>query len=358
MGVCVSKGAANRETKLNRAISKEQMETKKVMERKVKLLILGAGDSGKTTWRRQMMNIHSGQFATAAVRKESSQVIVANLILGCQEIIRASQQLSIPIQEPEAQNAMDVLIKTTAQELTQELAKAINTLTSTPTFWKLYELRSSFQLQDCWKGFADSCKDYPVWGGPDWVPTVDECVRARVRTSGIVVDTFEYNNIKFELYDTGGQRAERRKWIHCFDSVTALIFIAASNEYDLQLFEDRSVNRLVEAVNVFKELCVSKWFVNTPVILFLNKKDLFYEKFKVKKVPLNISGLFPDAPTDNEDVDGALNWIAQQFIKVKPPNKDIFVHHTTATDPKNVRTVFNDSAAILLHRNLDMSGLS
>jgi hypothetical protein len=34
------------------------------------------------------------------------------------------------------------------------------------------------------------------------------------------------------IYDVGGQRAERRKWIHCFDDVTAVIFVAAISEYD------------------------------------------------------------------------------------------------------------------------------
>lgn len=45
------------------------------------------------------------------------------------------------------------------------------------------------------------------------------------------------------LYDVGGQRNERRKWIHCFDEVTAVIFVVALSEYDQGLFEDQSVNR-------------------------------------------------------------------------------------------------------------------
>jgi hypothetical protein len=36
----------------------------------------------------------------------------------------------------------------------------------------------------------------------------------------------------------GGQRSERKKWIHCFESVNALIFMTAVSEYDEVLFED------------------------------------------------------------------------------------------------------------------------
>ncbi len=34
------------------------------------------------------------------------------------------------------------------------------------------------------------------------------------------------------MLDVGGQRSERRKWIHCFDDVKAIIFLTAINEYD------------------------------------------------------------------------------------------------------------------------------
>jgi hypothetical protein len=42
----------------------------------------------------------------------------------------------------------------------------------------------------------------------------------------------------FSIFDVGGQRSERRKWIHCFDNVTAIIFICAMSEYDQTLVED------------------------------------------------------------------------------------------------------------------------
>merc|ERR1719174_3577782 len=55
---------------------------------------------------------------------------------------------------------------------------------------------------------------------------------ARVRTSGIVTERYCIEGSTFEMYDVGGQRNERKKWIHCFDNVTAVIFVAALSEYD------------------------------------------------------------------------------------------------------------------------------
>ena len=42
------------------------------------------------------------------------------------------------------------------------------------------------------------------------------------------------------MYDVGGQRNERKKWIHCFENVTAVIFVAALSAYDQVLYEDSS----------------------------------------------------------------------------------------------------------------------
>lgn len=39
------------------------------------------------------------------------------------------------------------------------------------------------------------------------------------------------------MVDVGGQRSERRKWIHCFENVTSIIFLAALSEYDQVLYE-------------------------------------------------------------------------------------------------------------------------
>lgn len=48
----------------------------------------------------------------------------------------------------------------------------------------------------------------------------------------------------FRLFDVGGQRSERKKWIHCFEDVTAIIFCVAMSEYDQVLHEDETTVNL------------------------------------------------------------------------------------------------------------------
>jgi GTPase SAR1 family protein len=76
----------------------------------------------------------------------------------------------------------------------------------------------------------------------------------------------------------------------CFTDVAAVLFCVALSEYDLKLFEDNQTRRMDESLKLFREIVNSKWFVDTCIILFLNKCDLFREK--IKKVPITVQ--FPE----------------------------------------------------------------
>jgi len=52
----------------------------------------------------------------------------------------------------------------------------------------------------------------------------------------------------YRMFDVGGQRSERKKWIHCFEGVTAIIFIVALSEYDLTLAEDQEMVRQCKTI--------------------------------------------------------------------------------------------------------------
>jgi guanine nucleotide-binding protein subunit alpha, other len=92
------------------------------------------------------------------------------------------------------------------------------------------------------------------------------------------------------MFDVGGQRSERKKWIHCFEDVTAVLFLVAISGYDQCLVEDKDANQMQEALMLFDSICNSQWFVNTSMILFLNKIDIFRDKIKQSPV----KNYFPD----------------------------------------------------------------
>jgi guanine nucleotide-binding protein G(i) subunit alpha len=124
----------------------------------------------------------------------------------------------------------------------------------------------------------------------DYLPNDQDVLRSRVKTTGITETTFIIGDLTYRMFDVGGQRSERKKWIHCFENVTTILFLVAISEYDQLLFEDETVNRMQEALTLFDSICNSRWFIKTSIILFLNKIDRFKEKLPVSPM----QNYFPD----------------------------------------------------------------
>jgi len=187
---------------------------------------------------------------------------------------------------------------------------------------------------------------------PTYVPSYDDILRIRIRTTGIFETEFAVDAVKFRMFDVGGQRNERRKWIHSFEGVTAVIFVAAISEFDQVCFEDEKTNRMEDSLTLFSEICNSRWFSHTSILLFLNKKDLFAEK--ITKVPLTVC--FPDYVGSNT-FDDALNYIKRQFLSKNQADKSIYIHVTCATDKDNVRMVFNTVKDIIIRSSMKDTGI-
>jgi len=159
-------------------------------------------------------------------------------------------------------------------------------------------------------------------------------------------------NFYFSVIDVGGQRSERRKWIHCFQDVTAVLYCVDLSGYDRKLFEDETVNRMHESLQLFKDIVNGDWFSGTAMILFLNKRDIFQEK--IKRVPLKIC--FEDYDGEN-NYDQASDFIAKRFKEQSKAKKEIFMHLTCATDTDNIKFVFAAVKKIILNRILIGTGV-
>lgn len=248
--------------------------------------------------------------------------------------------------------------------LSEEICAAVLGLWGDPGIQATYALRGLFSLPDSARYFFERLREGKLWS-EEYVPTLQDVIRSRVRTTGILEKVYKHGGATFQLYDVGGQRNERRKWIHLFESVTAVLFVASLNAYSQVLYEDPSVNRMDESLRLFEEVCGLKWFAQTNIILFLNKKDLFRET--LLEIPL--TACFPDYkspgpvdPSDAKAVDAlaedAIEFCQLQFLRRNAnPNKTVYTHATNATDTRNVHVVFNSCQDIIIKRSLEQAGL-
>ncbi|KAJ8984312.1 hypothetical protein NQ317_012283 [Molorchus minor] len=221
------------------------------------------------------------------------------------------------------------------EPFSEELLSAMKRLWSDSGVQECFGRSNEYQLNDSAKYFLD---DLDRLGAKDYQPTEQDILRT---------------SENYGLFDVGGQRSERKKWIHCFEDVTAIIFCVAMSEYDQVLHEDETTNRMQESLKLFDSICNNKWFTDTSIILFLNKKDLFEEK--IRKSPLTIC--FPEYAGAQEYGEAAAYIQAQFEAKNKSTTKEIYCHMTCATDTHNIQFVFDAVTDVIIANNLRNCGL-
>tara|TARA_B100000780_G_C21106829_1_gene447020 strand:+ start:143 stop:955 length:813 start_codon:yes stop_codon:yes gene_type:complete len=247
MGACFSMSKEEAEAaKRSRKVEKMMQEQARIDSETVKLLILGAGESGKSTLFKQMKVLY-GKSASDSDRHAITNVIHCNVIQSMQIMLgqldsrlEKSQLQLESLNDGDEDTAkerssfnVDVVVKLDDEEcieaakrvralrmydrLNSVSAKDMDLLWNTASIQAMFDLRHTYQLPDSTKYYMEKLDEIT---DPNYLPSNEDMLRARVRTSGIVEEKYVIDGVKFSMYDVGGQRNERKKWIHCFENVT------------------------------------------------------------------------------------------------------------------------------------------
>jgi len=343
--------------KISESIDKKHKEEFKKSSRDIKILLLGTGEAGKSTIMKQMQIVYEDAFKEEAC-KDIKPIIYKQVIKNLKVLIRESSKTEY----------------TASQTFDQERANRVNQVEErildptefesqfTPQVWEdlqalwadqsikdTYEFSYKFTLDDSTKYFLDRLN---ILAQPDYLPSNDDILRARVKTSAIVEKTFTKkindNGYTFRIIDVGGQRSERRKWVHCFPDINALLFVVAISEYDQTLREDNTTKRLDESLKVYEETINNKIFANKVVILCLNKMDIFEEKLKQR----NLKDYYPEYTGNTKEE--AIEFIRKKFEARDKSKRNVV--HTIATDTDVFKVVFDAIVSHVLHESLRTAG--
>lgn len=378
-------------TGIDRALDKAKQEE----DGKVKLLLLGAGESGKSTIFKQMRIIY-GTPPSEQELKYYGVVVRSNIVvairklsvllgkLGLEDQLRdekasegqidpfsAYEEVKASVVQgrvsPEAPVANGVngasdwigvcqaagITANEEQKIFLAHKDAINVLWQSDTMKKVWLKRNEANIID---GHKDYLQDIPRIASPQYRPTQQDILLSRVRTTAVICEKYRIEGIDFEMYDVGGQRSERRKWIDAFENVDAVIFVAALSEYDQSLAEARRANRMVEALELFRSVCNNRAFEETSIMLFLNKKDIFAEKIKYSNIADQRP--FADYSGPKQNFDEGVLYFIQKFkdCLLNEEFSDSFIHVTCATDTNNMEFVLDSTRTIIMTNNLRNSG--
>ncbi|KAJ3451055.1 guanine nucleotide-binding protein g(o) subunit alpha [Anaeramoeba flamelloides] len=352
MGCCLSSESSGDKAakKQNKKIEKKLKKLQNQIDEEIKILLLGAGESGKSTLFKQMKLLQDGNFDDEDY-EYFINIIRQNTVSQMKVLIMASEQMSIPIENNE-QASMVKLFQNDGDVWTEEFTQNLHKLWLDSGVQQTYKERDTkFHLNDSAGYFFENIERI---GQANFKPTKNDILHARVRTTGIDESEFSIGDFSFTMVDVGGQRNERRKWIHCFEDVTSVIFVASLCGYNQTLREDSSVNRMTESMNLFKEIWTSPWFSSSSIILFLNKKDMFEEKIK----ETDLSVCFKDY-TGGNDFKKAISFIKEKFEEAKQSEeveededeetvRELYSYETCAVNTKNVELIFKSVSDYIL----------
>ncbi|XP_052840466.1 G protein alpha q subunit-like isoform X2 [Drosophila gunungcola] len=327
---------AREQKRINDEIERQLRTDKRNSNRELKLLVLGPGESGKSTFIKQMRIIHAKGFSPKETRGYI-KLVYQNIFMAMQSMIKAMDKLDISYGH-EDHIELAYLVMSIPYEKVETFedpyVTAIKRLWGDAGIQKCYDRRSEYQLTDSTEYFLN---DIARIENVFYLPTEQDILRVRVATVEILEYQFNLDGLMIRMYDVAGQRSQRNKWIHCFSDVTSIIFLAALSEFDQMLAEDDSVNRMKESKALFDTIVKYKWFLKTPVILFLNKKDLFEQKIMTK----DLVDYFPEYDGPKKDAIAARSFILEMFESVKiDEDEKIYSHFTCATNKENISFVF------------------
>nr|AAA28060.1 G protein alpha subunit [Caenorhabditis elegans] len=356
MGNCESRELVA-QAKQNKIINTELDKAKKTDENIIKLLLLGAGESGKSTVLKQMKIIHNSGFSQEEISNKRN-VVCANTVQAMGALLDGMKQLQFDF-STRVCNAHEKLIRETLNDkaeygpFSDAMFNALTELWADKGVQCAYDKREFFYLHDSAKYFLDRIARVHT---PNYVPTENDILHTRVPTMGVIEVNFTIKGKFFRVFDVGGQRSQRKKWIHCFDDAKAMIYVASLSEYDQVLLEDNTTNRMHESIQLFKQVINNKYFVNTSVILFLNKIDLFEEKIVTKKRSLGIA--FESFSGPSQDLNAAVAFVEKKYRSMaENKEKNIYCHHTCATDTQQVQYVLDAVLDTILSTKLKGCGL-
>lgn len=144
-------------------------------------------------------------------RRAMVPVVYSNTLTSMRALVSACSELGYPIANSEAAAAFEAIADDAPVD--EHVGAIIKSLWADDGVQRAFAERQRFQLNDSAAYFFRRID--AMTAGTDYLPTVEDVLKTRVRTSGILEEAYIIDQVKFNIYDVGGQRNERRKWIHC-----------------------------------------------------------------------------------------------------------------------------------------------
>jgi len=363
---CVETEQEKEKRKINNKIN-SQIRMEKIRHRKqVRILLLGTGESGKSTFLKQMRILHASGFNTNE-KFNFRSIIYSNIVRNMKVLVDALRTFGIPLADQENALHCEQISSWERQDLNPatfaDFTSALIALWKDCGIQEAFGKRGQFQLGESIRYYMneiDRIKEI------DYLPNMADILWARRRTDEISETSVPIKRIPFTFIDVGGQRTQREKWFQCFqESINSILFFVAISEFDQTLVEDRKSNRIIESLRVFKYVISHQAFRDRDIILFFNKNDILIEKINdgIKVTDFLPNMGFHGDPLNLHDVQcffrdmfykaASVRLLADENGNRVRDDLGIYHHFTVAIDTDNIKKVFEAVKDMVLKENMN-----
>jgi len=195
----------------------------------MKVLMLGTGESGRTTVVKQIQRLVN---LKDAAKIDYKQQIRRNSLMAIQTLIQAAEELKVGSDDIHQRLIFKQVMSLDAAHadsiLRLELAKTIYDLWKSPMMQKVYARRAEFWSSDATPYYLNEVERF---ASENFEPNEHDLLMTRVRSTGVAVSEVVERPYRFQFVDVGGQRNERRKWEQCYANVKLIVYVVSLPGY-------------------------------------------------------------------------------------------------------------------------------
>ncbi|KAI8913297.1 guanine nucleotide binding protein, alpha subunit [Gorgonomyces haynaldii] len=295
-------------------------------ENHLTLLMLGPGDSGKTTVLKQMKLLHGDGF-TENDKQQALLDIHSGIVRNARILIQGLSAGGVVFTGYPDTNALLTTVRdynhVLGERIPHEMGQAIAKLYKEKMI-QLFLKKESLPFEDSGIHFLEKAEVYT------------DILLCRRKTEHISETVFEIDQKFWHIVDVAGQADKRARWATYFEkNLSALLYVFSTASYSQLMEEDGITNRLHDAINLYKQLLGNPVLKVPAVMVFMNKVDLLNERIKVHP----IKQYLPQYSGEN-DKKSYLNYLNDLF-KLEADNFKVtsYIYCTQATDKSAMKKV-------------------
>jgi len=320
----------------------------------LKVLMLGISGSGKSTFAKQMKILHMGGFTEDEVINYRA-ILRLNLLTGMKELSKQVEKIDQKVNEENRKHTRYFQEKQVMEleclDFNESTIRKLESLWNDPAIKQVWNDASLYQLQIHHMDYM--MEHLRRIASEDFVPTHQDILLARQRTTGASSFEFVKDKYKWQLVDVGGQIPERAKWEKIIEEgATAFIFFAGLDEFNMVSADDRTKTKMEVSLQVFEEIVHSPATEKVCALLFLNKLDLLERKLQEKS---HFNAFKKNFPTykGTADPDEVCTFLTEKFESVVPEGKEVTTHVVCAINTGMMKTVFDAVKENIFMRRMD-----